>query len=437
MAKSPNRLKFSKLGIERLTPPPRREDGSPQYQLWFDTERPGLALRLSSDGGISFFLARTANGRSERIALGRFPGMTAEQARAKAREVEAQIVAMGRDPNQERRERRNALTLGELFHEYRTHHLLARGKMAANGDSYFRDYLSQWSSKPISDISAEMVMALHQEIPRRRRRRAKRVRDRASGALRIEIFETDKNVSEGMANRVVGFLSAMYGWASRTIDPATHRRYFSGPNPAAGIERFSEEASFGRPLMESEMKRFLEAVRRQSPYWRDFFLALAWTGARLANVCAMRWDQLDLAGHVWLIPSGSTKSRRAYRIALPAHLVTLLARREKESQSEWVFEAKSASGHVEEPKKVWYALLKAAHIKNLRMHDLRTTAASWGANVNVGPFVVASQLGHTRPSMTAHYTHVSDAAKKAAADAIAEAMLEKSGFDLATLTASG
>lgn len=38
--------------------------------------------------------------------------------------------------------------------------------------------------------------------------------------------------------------------------------------------------------------------------------------------------------------------------------------------------------------------------------------------------------------MTARYTHVSDEAKKAAADAIAQAMLEKAGLEVASLTKS-
>ncbi len=36
--------------------------------------------------------------------------------------------------------------------------------------------------------------------------------------------------------------------------------------------------------------------------------------------------------------------------------------------------------------------------------------------------------------MTTHYTHVSDTAKRAAADAIAQAMLEKAGLDISRLT---
>jgi integrase len=434
MARSKNRLKFTKSSIEKLVPPARTEAGAPRYETWFDTERPGLALRLSSDGRVSFFLATTQDGRSQRIRLGRFPRMTVDQARARAREVDAEIVATGRNPNRVRRERRQSISLGDLFERYRTDYLIPCGKPTGNADQYWRDYLARWSSKLLSDISPEMVMALHQDIPRRNRRRAKLVRDEASHARKIVIYETKQKVSEGMANRVVGFLSGLYGWASRTIDPAANHRYYAGINPASLVAKYSESPSIGRAVTEEEMKRFLGAVAKLDPYWRGFFLTLAWTGARLANVCAMRWDQLDLEGRIWSIPSKTTKTHRTYRVALSSLLAAVLALRRKGATSEWVFPSKSRSGHVEEPKKVWYAILKSARIKDLRLHDLRTTAASWGANVNVGPFVVSSQLGHARPSMTAHYTHVSDTAKRAAADAIAQAMLERSGLDISVLT---
>ena len=70
MARSKNRLKFTKSSIEKLVPPARTEAGTPCYETWFDTERPGLALRLSSDGRVSFFLSTTQDGRSQRVRLG-------------------------------------------------------------------------------------------------------------------------------------------------------------------------------------------------------------------------------------------------------------------------------------------------------------------------------------------------------------------------------
>ena len=329
MARSKNRLKFTKSSLEKLVPPKRPDGGAPCYETWFDTERPGLALRLSSEGRMSFFLATTQDGRSQRINLGRFPRMTVEQARALAREVDAEIVAAGRNPNQERRERRRSISLGELFEKYRADYLVPRSKPTANADQYWKNYLASWSSKMLADVSPEMVMALHQDIPRRNRRRAKPVRDESTRARKIVIYETKQKVSEGMANRVVGFLSALYSWASRTSDPATNRRYYTGVNPGSLVTKYSESPSVGRPLCDEEMKRFLAAVAKLDPYWRDFFLALAWTGARLSNVCAMRWDQLDLEARIWSIPSTTTKTHRPYRVALSSRLGVLLALRQK------------------------------------------------------------------------------------------------------------
>lgn len=119
MARSKNRLKFTKSSIEKLVPPARTANGAPCYETWIDTERRGLALRLSSEGRVSFFLATARDGRSQRINLGRFSRTTVEQVRARAREYDAEIVATGRNPNPQRRERRESISLGELFERYR------------------------------------------------------------------------------------------------------------------------------------------------------------------------------------------------------------------------------------------------------------------------------------------------------------------------------
>ena len=46
---------------------------------------------------MSFCLATAQEGRSQRINFGRFPRMTVEQSLALAREVDAEIVASGRN----------------------------------------------------------------------------------------------------------------------------------------------------------------------------------------------------------------------------------------------------------------------------------------------------------------------------------------------------
>lgn len=153
----------------------------------------------------------------------------------------------------------------------------------------------------------EKPTEVHQVEPREaratevsRRRHAKFVRDESTRARKIVVYEMKQKVSEGMANRVVGFLSALYGWASRTIDPATNRRYPAGVNPGSLVTKCSESPCGGRPLSDEEMQRFLEVVAKLDPDWRRF----------LPRACPDGSPAFERLCHA----IGSIGSRSAYRL---------------------------------------------------------------------------------------------------------------------------
>lgn len=67
----------------------------------------------------------------------------------------------------------------------------------------------------------------------------------------------------------------------------------------------------------------------------------------------------------------------------------------------------SASGHIEDPKKVWKTILEKANIKDLRIHDLRRTLGSWMAHTGASQFVIGKSLNHKSTKSTAIYARLS------------------------------
>src|SRR5262249_2511722 len=63
-------------------------------------------------------------------------------------------------------------------------------------------------------------------------------------------------------------------------------------------------------------------------------------------------------------------------------------------------------------------LVRRSQIVNLRFHDLRHTFATRLAEAGVDAFTIAALLGHKTLSMTARYTHPSDAHKRKAVEAL-------------------
>lgn len=78
-------------------------------------------------------------------------------------------------------------------------------------------------------------------------------------------------------------------------------------------------------------------------------------------------------------------------------------------------------------QKAFKQALKKAGIKDFRFHDLRHTAASHMVMAGVDIFTVQEILGHKSIEMTRRYSHLSPKHKRAAVDALQNA-LTKNGY---------
>src|SRR5262249_3495586 len=84
----------------------------------YDTIAPSLAIRVTSAGGRSFVVVKKINGKTQRITLGRFPGLRLDDARQAARTIAGEI-AKGDDPVALRRAARSRkTTLADLWPSY-------------------------------------------------------------------------------------------------------------------------------------------------------------------------------------------------------------------------------------------------------------------------------------------------------------------------------
>jgi site-specific recombinase XerD len=70
----------------------------------------------------------------------------------------------------------------------------------------------------------------------------------------------------------------------------------------------------------------------------------------------------------------------------------------------------------------WHSLIRAAGIRDARVHDARHTAATLLLDQGIGVRVVQEILGHSHLSQTERYTHVTRALSQHAADRMSEAL---------------
>ncbi len=164
-------LKFNKLAIEKI---PLPESGRVTY---LDTDPPGavrrdavpgLHLVVSYTGVKSFVLTQKLNGRPKRVTIGRFPAWTVDMARKNARQLIA-TMSQGIDPIKERRAAKfRGITVKEAFDDYLdTRATQLKESTKNNYRMMINSHLSDWQSKPMVDITGELIQRKHASLTKK------------------------------------------------------------------------------------------------------------------------------------------------------------------------------------------------------------------------------------------------------------------------------
>src|SRR4051812_16291429 len=96
------KLRLTKEAIDALEPPASGAHGATRQALHYDTEQPGLAVRVTSGGSRVYIAEAWPQGRTVRVKIARVTDITLQQARQRARMVLGELAA-GVNPNAERR----------------------------------------------------------------------------------------------------------------------------------------------------------------------------------------------------------------------------------------------------------------------------------------------------------------------------------------------
>lgn len=370
-------ISFSQKEIEALIPPAKdRVD-------WWDDSTPNLVCRVSSSGSKSFYWIGRAAGEWKRVKLGDWPQMNCQGARTEARRISG-LAAIGADTATRAKVASREWTLQELFDWYLNAMAIPHKRTwkwdLRNYETRMKD---RWGSKRVSRITKTEIHAVH-----------------------LKVGEENGKYA---ANKVLELLGTMY---RKGADLYPDR--VPCPDPTRGIPRFPREER-ERFLDGDELPRFLaEVPKLQRQRTRDFVMMALYTGARRANLCAMKWVDISLRHRVWTIDKSESKNKRTMSIVLSDQAIEILKRRRAETVGPWVFPGDGPTGHFNNPKDAIYQTCKRAGLKDVRFHDLRRTLGSWMA-VDNPLHVIGKQLGHKSQKATAIYARL---ANKSLIDAV-------------------
>ncbi len=335
-------------------------------EAWaWDSTLPGFGVRAQI-GGRKTYVARyrTHDGTQRKLTIGRCTDLTPDQARDLARKAFA-AVAAGDDPTADRRERRAAPTVADLFERYMALHARPYkkpGSVRQDERNWRRFILPAIGAKKIDAVTRQDVLALH-------------------GGL---------STTPVTANHVRALLSKAMNlaadWGLRTQ-----------PNPCQGVKRFKIRQR-ERVLTPDELAR-LHAALPPGPVC-DLVRLLLLTGCRLGEILTARHEWVDHQRRLLLLPDSKVGQRR---IALPEAALEII--RAMPEGSPWLIPGRRRSRHMEKPYGTWYRVTKAAGLAGLRFHDLRHTAGSLGHMAGLTQRQIADMLGHASMATTERYLH--------------------------------
>lgn len=308
--------------------------------------------------------------RPVRKAIGPYPLLTVDEARKRAKALSLKLLD-GQDIK-----RPDGLTLDALLQKYVSWLKSRKAKTADRFEYQMRWAYGDWMPRQLASITRQEVSERHLE----------HVTSRGPIA----------------AGRQVKNFRTLFSFADK------HGLY-DGVNVAKKVPVATSKPR-QRFLTLAEVARLRSALDHTAlPSWvRPYALLSLLTGARRANICAMRWDQLDLVNGVFTVPAEDSKNAESMALVLPPEAVALLRERQTQVSGPWVFPAiKGSTGHLVDPSKAVKAVYAKAGIVGATVHDLRRTLGSLLTQAGAPLTTVQRALGHKSPQTTARVYAVS------------------------------
>lgn len=139
------------------------------------------------------------------------------------------------------------------------------------------------------------------------------------------------------------------------------------------------------------------------------------TGLRKGEIFGLEWRDVDLARAMLTVRGDGAKSGQTRHVPLNREASDVLkAWRQHGATADAVFPGRDEGESLDDIKKAWAPVIKAAKVEAFTFHDLRHTFASKLVMAGVDLNTVRELLGHADLKMTLRYAHLAPEHKAAA-----------------------
>jgi integrase len=362
----------------------------PQHQTcYFDTEIKGFLIEHRQTGNGTYYFRYRDAGRTVRLSrIGTLGEISLADARAKAHAM-SRMVREGGDPKLESQRFKAAPTFDSFVAERYMPYARARKRSWNTDDTILRNHvLSVLSGVRMNRISRSDILSLHQTL-----------------------FE--KGYAAATCNRVIVLIKFIYNCAIRweVLPP--------GSNPCDGIDPFDDHGARERYLTPQEVQRlFNELDGNRNVQVGQVIRLLLYTGARKREILDARWDEIDLDRQLLAVPAERSKSKKPRFIPLSDAAIEILRSLPRRPDVPWVFFNPKTGKPPVSIFYAWDSIREKVGLKDVRLHDLRHSYASFLVNAGRSLYEVQRLLGHQDPKVTMRYAHLSPQAMREAVNIV-------------------
>ncbi len=355
-------IRLTQLGIDKIAAPVAGRT------VYWDRHLPGFGMRVTAKGAKSWVAMYRVDGKTVMETIGtlaRLPKV--DDARKLARDSMAK-AATGENPVAERKSREEqdaASTFSAVAERYVERYAKKHTKPTTWKElrrQHEVDVFPKWGDRRIASITRQDVSALLDGIEARG--------------------------SPVQANRTLARLKTLFAWALRE-EIIEH-------DPTARVDKVVKERARDRILSDAEIKLFWFACDALGWPFGSMGKILLLTAQRRDEVAGMQWAELDLINRVWTIPRERAKNDRTHQVRLTDLAVEVI-----EGLPRLGTEPRYVLTTTGETPISGYSKAKAAidrgmggNVEPWVFHDLRRTAATGMARLNIAPHVVDRVLNH-------------------------------------------
>jgi integrase len=369
--------------------------------FYWDDELPGFGMYIGTKSKTWCVQQRIGN-KTKRVVLGKYPTMTAEQARNAAKKGIGELAA-GIDKVKEKREQNiKAVTLGEVFTAFLDSRQL-KPKTVKDYTGVMNNIYPDWQKLPITDISRDAVERRHKKV----------------GEERGEAYA---NLGARTLRSVLNYASAKYETGKGlSILPENPVKRIS---QTRGWYKVARRTGHLKP---HQLVAWFDAVLSiDNDTIRDYLIFVLLTGCRKDESAKLQWTDIDLTDASYILRD--PKNHRPIQLPLSDYLADMLTTRKANSSSVFVFPGDGVRGYLVEPKRQLAKIIEKTELP-FGMHDLRRTFVTIAESLDISSFAVKALVNHKQgDDVTSGYIQMNVERLRQPMQTITDFMLKSAGL---------